>query len=150
MKTYWQHVNLPLALHAYGNSSEPSVRELLESLLRALDGFCAQFGHLPGARSLLAPLWKNAWQDTPESVVDRELRLHRALLRGSSGEPVPARAKVGVVAEVAVLSINDISGRDRTNPRTPCPLPGTENQFWVPLRLVGVRSPDLQFILDGL
>lgn len=59
--------------------------------------------------------------------------------------------EAGIVAEVAVVSINDVDRRfERTPPGAPRPLPGTVNQFWMPLRLVGVRDPELQFMLDEL
>lgn len=213
-KTYWHKVNLPLALHAYGTSPEPFVRELLGSLLRALDEFCARFRHLPGARSLLTPLWKNAWQDTPEvwsiascaycalcfdaagitlvgferrvgggprdaditAKLNNGLTAHvdveavhkpefgakteaeiRALLEARAQAKAASKfghlpsGEAGIVAEVAVVSINDVDRRfERTPPGAPRPLPGTVNQFWMPLRLVGVRDPELQFMLDEL
>jgi len=213
-ETYWHKVNLPLALHAYGSSSEPSVRELIGSLLRALDEFCARFRLLPGARSLLAPLWQNAWQVTPEvwsiaSCVycalcydsagievlgfERKVRagardaditvrlkngrtahvdveaVHKPTFAGKTDAEIhallEARAQAkadakfghlppgeaGIVAEVAVVSISDVDRRYvRTPSGEPRPLPGRENQFWMPLRLVGVRAPELGFILDEL
>lgn len=213
-KTYWHKVNLPLALHAYGFSPEPFVRELLGSLLKALDEFCARFRHLPGARGLLAPLWQNAWQGTPEvwsiascvycglcfdtaemAVVgferligagprdaDITVKLKsgttahveievahklefgaktdveiRTLLEARAQEKADSKfgclpsGEAGVVAEVVVVSNNDVDRRFERQPvRAPRPLPGKLNQFWMPLRLVGIRAPDLQFVLDEL
>lgn len=213
-KTYWHKINLPLALHAYSSSPEPFVRELLGSLLRALDEFCARFHQLPGARSLLAPLWKNAWQDTPEvwsiascvycalcydaagiAVLGFERKLgagardaditvrlkngrtahvdveavHKPEIGGKTDDEIratlEARAQekadakfghlppgeAGIVAQVAVVSDSDVDRRfERAPVRAPRPLPGRVDQFWMPLRLVGVRAPDLRFILDEL
>ena len=213
-KTYWHKINLPLALHAYGYSPEPFLHELLGSMLNALDDFCARLGHLPGARSLLAPLWNNAWQDTPEawsiascvymalcyeaagfamtgfercigagprdaditvelksgitthvdveafhkpefgSKTDEEIRdalevraHHKASAKFRDLPP----GEVGIVAEVAIVSIEDVGRRfERTPMRPPRPVTGLANRFWMPLRLVGVRAPDLRFILDEL
>lgn len=63
---YWHLLNLPLALHAHGHSLVSDVRDLLGSLLSALDRFCNRFRHLRGTSSLLEPLWKDLWTDTPE------------------------------------------------------------------------------------
>lgn len=213
-KSYWHKINLPLALYAHGNFPDPLVRELLGSLLRALNDFCDKFSDLPGARSLLAPLWQNAWQDTPEvwsiascvycalcfdatgievlgferrvgtgsrdaditvklrngitahvdvetfhkpefgDRTDTEVRAlfeARALAKADAkfGHLPPGEA--GIVAEVAVVSTNDVDRRfERPQVRAPRPLLGRVNQFWMPLRLVGVRAPNLQFILDEL
>lgn len=63
--TFWHQLNLPLALHAYRHNP-PEVRSLMRSLLKALDDFVSRFGRLPGARSLLSPLWEDPWNAHPE------------------------------------------------------------------------------------
>ncbi len=63
---FWHLLNIPLALHAYRNSENEKVRKLMGSLLRTLNDFVVRLGSLPGARSLLAPLWEDAWTATPQ------------------------------------------------------------------------------------
>lgn len=62
---FWHQLNLPLAVHAYRHNA-PKVRSLMRSLLQTLQDFVSRLGQLPGARSLLLPLWENPWNEHPE------------------------------------------------------------------------------------
>ena len=208
---FWHHVNFALALHEYGCSPEPFVRDLLGSLLTALDKFCARFGQYNGARSLLSPLWKNMWTDTPElwsiaacvhmalayaedglrvvgfeqkigsgprdadiavqlthcvTYVDVEV-FHaskfgtradpeiRAELERRAHEKAAAKfrdlpqGEAGIIAIVSVVSIADIDRRFE-RPGAPIAVDNMPGVFWMPLRLVGVRDPDLRFVVAGM
>jgi hypothetical protein len=63
---FFHLLNLPFALYGHGYAPVDDARDLLGSLLSVFDQFCARFARLPGAQSLLSPLWKNLWTDTPE------------------------------------------------------------------------------------
>jgi hypothetical protein len=65
-RKYWHLLNLPLVLHAYQHSPHPKVRSLMHSILMTLEEFIARLGHLRRAKSLLSPLWMNAWDEQPE------------------------------------------------------------------------------------
>ena len=65
-KRFWHNLNLPLLLHNYRNNPDARARHFFGSLLRTLADFAERLGNLPGARSLLSPLWEDPWNDVPQ------------------------------------------------------------------------------------
>lgn len=63
---FWHQLNLPLVVNAYRGSADAKVRSLMLSVLRALDQFLGKFGTMPGARSLVSPVWRDLWTETPQ------------------------------------------------------------------------------------
>jgi hypothetical protein len=65
-KRFWHNLNLPLLLHNYRNNPDGRARSFFQSLLKTLDDFADGLGNLPGARSLMSPLWDDPWNPMPQ------------------------------------------------------------------------------------
>lgn len=65
---YWEHMNFPFLLYnLFGLKADKKFKplEVYESMVELLDNFSKLYGHLPGAKRILEPLWNDAWNVEP-------------------------------------------------------------------------------------
>lgn len=65
---YWEHMNFPFLLYnLFGLRADKKLKQLevYESMVELLDNFSVTYGHLPGAKRILEPLWNDSWSAEP-------------------------------------------------------------------------------------